>query len=176
MGVVTEGQDRLRRVVSDTGPILHLHETGALRLLEQTGEVVIPPVVEQELGRLIPSWAKVGPSGLATVELTEAARMEARGWLGGNFLHPGEAEALALTGQLDADWFLTDDAAARVIATRLGIEVHGSLGIVLWAAAVDHLDREEARRALESLFRSSLWVSPRVRAEAMAALDALFGE
>lgn len=164
----------MRLVVADTGPVLHLHEIRALHLLEQTGEVVVPPAVEQELGRRIPSWANDRPPWLVVTELTDAAQQEASGWLGGDLLDPGEAEALALTRQLDSDWFLTDDTAARVIATHLGIEVHGSLGIVLGAAAVGRLDRVEARHALESLFRSSLWVSPRVRAEALAALDALF--
>lgn len=174
MGLGAEGQGRLRLVVSDTGPLLHLHETRAVHLLELTGEVLAPPAVEQELGRLIPSWANARPSWLATAELTGAARNEARGWIGGDLLDLGEAEALALTRQVDADWLLTDDTAARVLATSLGIEVHGSLGIVLGAAAMGELDRVEAHHALESLFRSSLWVSPRVRAEAVAALDLLF--
>lgn len=95
---------------------------------------------------------------------------------GGDLLDLGEAEALALARQLGADWFLTDDTAARVIATRFGIEVHGSLGVVLGAAATGRLGEQEARRCLDSLFRSSLWVSPRVRAEALTALDALFRE
>jgi predicted nucleic acid-binding protein len=166
----------LRLVVSDTGPVLHLHETHALQLLEQTGEVVVPPAVERELGRRISSWANGLPPWLVVTELTNAAQQEARGWTGGDLLDLGEAEALGLARQLGADWFLTDDTAARVIATRLGIEVHGSLGVVLGAAATEKVDKEEARRCLERLFRSSLWVSPRVRAEAMAALEALFDE
>jgi predicted nucleic acid-binding protein len=76
---------------------------------------------------------------------------------------------------MDADWLLSDDTAARVIATQLGIEVHGSLGVVLWAAAVGHLDGEAARETLNRLFRSSLWVSPRLRAEAVSALDEILG-
>lgn len=174
MGLGTEGQGRLRLVVSDTGPVLHLLETRALHLLEQTGEVVVPPAVEQELSRRISSWVDIRPAWMQLRELTDAARQEAHGWLRGDLLDPGEAEALALARQLDADWLLTDDTAARVIATRFGIEVHGSLGVVLGAAAAGQLEREEARRDLERLFGSSLWVSPRVRAEALAALDVLF--
>lgn len=67
-----------------------------------------------------------------------------------------------------------DDAAARVFATALGLEVHGSLGIVLWAAARRHLHREEAAVALDRLAHSSLWISARVLAEAQAALHRLF--
>lgn len=85
----------------------------------------------------------------------------------------GEAEAIALARQVQADWFLTDDAAARLFARALGLEVHGSLGIVLWAAAVGHLNRTAAETALNHLARSSLWVSAKVLAEARSALDQL---
>jgi predicted nucleic acid-binding protein len=89
-------------------------------------------------------------------------------------LEAGEAEAIALARQLSAAWFLTDDAAARVCATVLGLEVHGSLGIVLWAAARKHLSHEKAAAALDRLAHSSLWASAQVLAEARAALDRLF--
>jgi len=56
----------------------------------------------------------------------------------------------------------------------LGLEVHGSLGVVLWAAAVGQIQRAEAEAALERLAQSSLWISARVLAEAKAALDQLF--
>jgi len=71
-------------------------------------------------------------------------------------LDRGEAQALALAAQVKADWFLTDDAAARVVASQQGIEVHGSLGVVLWAAATGHLGRGEAEAALKALAGSSL--------------------
>ena len=89
-------------------------------------------------------------------------------------MEAGEAEAIALACQLSAAWFLTDDAAARVFAASLGLEVHGSLGLVLWAAARKHLGHEEAAAALDRLAHSSLWISARVLAEAQAALDRLF--
>jgi len=72
------------------------------------------------------------------------------------------------------DWFLTDDAAARLMAESLGMEVHGSIGVVLWAAAHRLIARIEAERPLTGLERSSLWMSPRVRAEARLALGNLF--
>jgi predicted nucleic acid-binding protein len=81
---------------------------------------------------------------------------------------------MALARQIGADWFLTDDAAARLLASALGIEVHGSLGILLWAAAVGHLGRIEAEAALSRLAASSLWVSGRVLEEARSALRRLF--
>jgi predicted nucleic acid-binding protein len=89
-------------------------------------------------------------------------------------LDAGEAEAIALARQVQADWFLTDDAAARLFAQALGLEVHGALGIILWATAVGHLNRTAAEAALHRLAQSSLWVSAKVLTEARLALDQLF--
>jgi len=89
-------------------------------------------------------------------------------------LDPGEAEALALANQLHAEWLLTDDTAARLVASRLGLEVHGSLGVVLWAAAVGHFNRAEAEATLEALSNTSLWLSARVLDEARGALRQIF--
>jgi hypothetical protein len=50
------------------------------------------------------------------------------------------------------------------------MEVHGSLGIVLWAAASGHTGRDEAALMLDRLAASSLWISSRVLAEAHKAL------
>lgn len=49
-----------------------------------------------------------------------------------------------------------------------------SLGIVLWVAAVGHLNRAAAEAVLNRLAQSLLWVSARVLAEARSALAQLF--
>lgn len=111
----------------------------------------------------MPDWIEPGI-------LEPEFQKSAADWLRAGLLDPGEAEALSLTIQIKAVWLLTDDAAARLIAQQQGLEVHGSLGVILWAAASGHFQRFEAERALDSLFRSSLWLSARVREEARAAL------
>lgn len=69
--------------------------------------------------------------------------------------------------------FLTDDAAARLLATSLGLQARGSLGVILWLAGQQKLSHHEASRHLENLARTSLWVSSRVLAEARSALEKL---
>jgi predicted nucleic acid-binding protein len=56
----------------------------------------------------------------------------------------------------------------------MAVEVHGSLGVLLWGAATGHVDLPAAEAALERLRESSLWVSPRVLSEARHALLDLF--
>ena len=76
--------------------------------------------------------------------------------------------------EIKPDWFLTDDAAARLMAESLGIEVHGSVGVVLWAAANELVGRLESEIFLTGLEQSSLWLSKKVRVQARAALDRLY--
>ena len=164
----------MRLVVSDTGPLLHLLEAQALDLLKLTGEVHLPPAVAAEISRLAANWLSLNTDWLNVTSLIAPHDAQALTWAQAGLLDPGEAEALALAQQLSADWFLTDDAAARVLATSLKIEAHGSLGIVLWAAANGHSNRDQAADVLDRLAQSSLWVSARVLAEARDALNKLF--
>jgi predicted nucleic acid-binding protein len=164
----------LKIVVCDTGPILHLREADCLSILQAAGSILIPPAVDAEMARLDRIWAEERPDWIQTTPLDPAHLADARSWLQAGLLDPGEAQALALAAQISADWLLTDDAAARTLAEHQGFEVHGSVGIVLWAAATGHLDRSEGESALEALARSSLWISARVLSEASKALERIF--
>ena len=163
----------MRLVVSNTGPLLHLIEAQALDLLKLTRlETKIACISWRQLAENTDfSSVRLHENFVSSV-LTHDA--QALAWAQAGLLDPGEAEALALAQQLSADWFLTDDAAARVLATSLKIEAHGSLGIVLWAAANGHSNRDEAADVLDRLAQTSLWVSVHVLAEARDALNKLF--
>jgi len=52
----------------------------------------------------------------------------------------------------------------------LGIEVHGSLGVVLWNVAHGKLSQSEAIQALNNLEKSSLWLSTKIFDEARKAI------
>mgnify|MGYP001571998436 FL=1 len=86
----------------------------------------------------------------------------------------GEAEAIVLSKRLKPDWFLTDDVEARIFANSLGIEVHGSLGVVLWSAAVGNLNYAESKEALNRLSKTSLWLSKNIIEQAQKALKIMF--
>ncbi len=159
--------------VTDTGPVLHLAEAGAVHLIPLLGEVVAPPAVHAELSRLHPSlsFEKVGKVRL----LNTASESQAGDWRKAGLVDRGEAEAIALARQIAADYVLTDDAAARLLATTLGIQARGSLGVILWLAGQRVISKTEAESCLARLHGSSLWVSPRVMIEARQALSKLPG-
>lgn len=163
-----------RIVVCDTGPLLHLSEAGALEFLRQAGDILIPPVVEHEFARnatgfLLPDWIKIFPLG-------KSIAAQARKWISDD-IDAGEAQAIGLAIQEEAGWFLTDDGRARQFAESLGLEVHGSVGLLLWAVGDGHVEsRAQAHDLLDALARSSLWVSERVLREAHRAVDVLLPE
>ena len=161
----------MKRIVCDTGPLLHLREADVRDLLSRAGEVHIPSAVDLEMGSYEPAWHAHRPAWLHVTQLNSNAALEAHSWQQAGLLHYGEAQAIALARQLGSDWLLTDDAAARLLAESQGLEVHGSLGLVLWFAAMRHLTRPQAESALDRLARSSLWVSPSVLREAKSALE-----
>ena len=164
----------MRLVVCDTGPLLHLTEIDRLDLLIIAGQVLIPPAVVREMDVHVPDWGVRKPDWVRVTALEMDPADQASAWHSTGILHSGEAESIALARQANCDWYLTDDAAARLFASSLGIEVHGTLGVVLWAAVTGVVDKPETAALLDRLVtKSSLWVSPRVLAEAVSALDEL---
>lgn len=174
MGHRPERAEPVRQVVSNTGPLLHLSEIGALQLLEAAGTISIPPAVDSELSKLLPIWSTTRPSWISIRVPEPAAIAQIAPWLGGHVLHLGEAQALALAHQTRADWFLTEDTAARLVSKTLGLETHGSLGVVLWAAANGRIDKSCTTALVDQLAASSLWLSHRILADAKTAIENIF--
>lgn len=159
----------MKNFATDTGPLLHLEQAGLLDLLAGMGRAFTTRTVMAEWRRLGVSDAR---EWLTVESVTPKASAVAEAWMRSGLLHEGEAEVLAVACELRADGFLTDDAAAREMASALGFAVCGSLGVVLRAAARRTLKGEMAFTALNALeTRSTLWLSARVRREAHAALS-----
>ena len=171
MGARTEKGCKLRLVVCNTGPPLHLGEAQGRDLHNLTGDIHIPQAVDAELSLLDEKWARGRPPWVRVDALVSPYLEEAVLWHRSGILDLGEAEAIALAQQLGADWLLTDDAAARVFAQTKDLEAHGSLGIVLWSVAVGHLQRDKGEMILDRLAQTSLWISKVVLVEAKEALE-----
>lgn len=137
--------------VTDTGPLIHLAEIGAIRLLDLVDELCVPDTVYRELeaGGL--------PRGFEHVEFS---LVETKGELeDSEGLDPGEAAALQVAMDRGA-MLLTDDLAARERGTAHGVEVHGSIGIVALGYSQGRLDRNEAASLMRKLqHESRLFVS-----------------
>lgn len=130
-----------RLVVADTGPLIHLSQAGALSLLELTGEVLVPETVLDELER-----GPTDPSGFDFS--TEQVDIDVESVY--PRLDSGETAALAVCAERDAI-LVTDDLDARNTAVEQEIEVHGSVGVVLYGYSQGALSAGAAKRTLREL-------------------------
>lgn len=121
-------------VVSDTSALSNLAIIDHLWLLESIYQtVIIPDVVARELAAasnpIIPAILQAGwiqPQPLTNSELVNQLQQE-RG------LDAGEANAIVLALELQADDLLIDERLGRQEALRLGLSIIGILGILLVA-------------------------------------------
>jgi hypothetical protein len=121
-------------VISDTSCLSALIQTGHLHLLRDLyQEVTIPPVVYDEL-------AQLAGFGVDTSILTQSFWLKVQSPLGSTLLeqllhelHEGEAQAIALAIELDADLLIADDFEARKTAKQLGLPITGPDGVLLEA-------------------------------------------
>ena len=158
-----------RVIFADTGPLIALARVGQLDLLHRLyREVRVPPAVHTELamdsGRPgARTLARAFEAGWMTVQpATDTSLVSELSQL----LGPGEAEAIALAEQEDAQFLLIDDARGRRVARHRGISVVGVAGVLLAAKIRGELDA--VGPDLEELSRVGYRLSSRLIAGVLA--------
>lgn len=153
------------RAVSDAGPLIHLSWINQLDLLSRLfDEILVPAVVRDEV--------LAAPAGTLGLDHLQHAFAEGRFQVRApttptqfsqsieEALDPGETEALLLALEIEADFFITDDAPARLEAARRGLAVIGTVGVLMEAR-----DREFLPAALPlvlELRQMGQWMSDRL--------------
>ncbi len=149
---------RHRVAVSDSGPLIHLSQIRRLYLLREFfEEILIPPAVYCEVvveGRGKPGSREVGEAPWIRVVEIRDKRLKNILLLA---LDEGEAEAIVLALEANAELVLLDDREARLQAKRLGLRVTGTLGILLRAKRLGLIEslKEELGKLKEAGFRIS---------------------
>ncbi|MBI5650551.1 MAG: DUF3368 domain-containing protein [Chloroflexi bacterium] len=124
-------------VISNTTPFVGLSITGNFESLKTLfGEIKIPEAVYQEM--IVAGATRPGAA--------EMLHGITNGWIRVEAVHPsntlitlkvdlddGEAEAIALALQTKADLVLLDERKARAKAKALGLDITGTVGIILLA-------------------------------------------
>jgi predicted nucleic acid-binding protein len=146
-------------VVSDTTAITTLLKAEMEGLLAKLFEnVAVPQAVWDELAvfhRELPKFVLLRPVVRTDRLLPETTS-----------LGRGEAEAITLAREINADLLLTDDLKARGIAARLNVTCAGLLGLLIRAKRRGHISSvHQAMGTLEA--RGGLYLSDAVKAEAL---------
>ena len=139
-------------VVSNSSPLIALHQIGQLPLLRSLfGSIVIPSAVAAEVVSIgdLPDFVSV--HGL-TQKLIPGIFLP--------MLGAGECEAILLARELSANHVLLDDLPARKQAIQLGLSVIGTLGIL--CAAKQRGILPVIRPSLDSLVQHGFRIAPQL--------------
>lgn len=149
-------------VVSDTTPLIGLAVIGRFELLRELfGEVYIPRAVYNEA--VVFGREQGGAKGEVTqakwIKVSEVKdRLAVEVLL--DELDLGEAEAIVLARELNADWVLMDEKKGRRKVEQLGLQKIGTIGILLKAKEMGYI--EVLRPELERLRAKGFSISQQV--------------
>ncbi len=118
-------------VISDASCFILLQKIDALEILGQTyGTVTTTPDVRSEVKFQLPEWVEVRSpvSSELVVKLVRSIDL-------------GEATAIALASEIVGSIVILDDLKARKVAKELGLEVTGTVGVILKAKNCGIIDK-----------------------------------
>jgi len=158
--------------VSNAGPLIHLAKIGRINLLKEIfNKIIIPRAVKVEVidkgkekGKpdafLIDAidWIKVMDDPADADQLAERVG-----------IHRGEACAILLAKSLNVP-VLLDDSDARKFALGLGLEVVGSVGVIIRAVRLGVISKEDGLKDLEKL-ANVMWLSVNVYEKARKVIE-----
>jgi hypothetical protein len=156
----------VRQAISNTSPLLYLHRIDVLEWLPQLfSEVWIPQAVVLELdeGRRR-GYDVLDPTSHAWLRQVDPRHLPSE-WLALD-LGAGELAAMALALENPDRIILLDDGLARRTAQAAGLEVWGTLRVLLEAKSVGLADRIEP--LIERLAVAGLWISDEIRQRVLA--------
>ena len=151
-------------VVSDTTPLISLLKINRIDLLERLfGEVLIPQAVFNELTsdeRFQVEAEQIKRKEfirMKPVNNPESADILKRA----TGLDQGESEAIVLSDELKADLLLMDEAKGRNVSTQMGLQIMGTIGLLMAAYEEQELTSDEIRMCIDGLQRAGRHIGQR---------------
>ena len=151
-------------VVSDTTPLISLLKISRLDLLEKLfGEVLIPSAVFNELTtdeRFQLEANQIRQEKFIVVK--EVNNLESVSILKrATGLDQGESEAIVLTDELNAELLLMDEAKGRNVSSQMGLQIMGTIGILMAAYEEHELTSNEVKVCIDGLKRAGRHIGQR---------------
>ena len=130
-------------VVSDTFPITNLAAIGHLELLKSLyGQILLPTEVYGEMvgiGKTVPGTQAIQSfAWIQTQSVMNQWRIQTL-QTGRENIDLGEASAIVLALEANADLLLIDERRGRTVALKYGLNVMGLLGILIQAKALNRI-------------------------------------
>lgn len=141
-------------IIADTSCLIILHNIDLLNILKGLfGEIIITPQVREEFNDSLPDWIKVveakNKSLLQTLSIS---------------LDKGEASSISLSlEQKDKTLLIIDERKGRKVAKELGINIIGTIGIILKAKEVGKIN--SLKEIIEKLESSQFRISKQLKDE-----------
>jgi|SRR6185295_13027275 len=157
-----------RRVISNTSPLLYLHQVGRLELLRDLyREVDVPLAVEAEL-------RKGAALGCSTPDLSHLSWIHVRPLTDSPLpmvadLGPGEAGVIVLGLSNPGCLLLLDDAFGRRVAKRSNLAFTGTLGVLVRSKKEGLLTNLAA--VIEDLRRTTMYLSDELISSVLKETD-----
>ena len=146
-------------VVVNTGPLVALAACGHIELLHSLHARVIVPapvVAELEHGRLVPGSVTVDlPEWIEVLSLQATPSPLLRA-----ILDDGEAAVISLAAEVGCQLVLIDERRGRRVARLAGLEVTGTVGVLLRAKRKGLL--ATVKPSLETMRSHGVWISNRL--------------
>lgn len=148
-------------IISDTTALSNLLRINQLQLLPKLyGNIIIPETVFDELQTLESFNVSIKPINQASwIKIKYVTnRLMLSDLVNKNNLDLGEAEAIALSIELQANRLLIDEKKGRTIARQYNLSIVGTLGILLEAKTKGFLSN--ITKEMDKLLKIGFWIHP----------------
>ncbi len=163
-------------VVSDSTPLITLMKAARIDLLHDLfGEVVIPEAVYQELtiNSNFPDEAKMIRDSVFIRVVQVEDRKTVSVLQRATGLDLGESEAIVYADDNHADVLLMDEASGRRVALDMGIEIMGSIGILVTAFKGGYISVMEAEEAFQKIKNAKRHISEHLISDALEIIHSI---
>jgi predicted nucleic acid-binding protein len=149
----------MRKIVSNTTPIITLLTISKLELLQQIyGQIIIPKGVYEEIeqGKEKPFYTDLSKFEWITIKLIKDR--EPIKYL--RDLDKGEAEVIVLANELQADLVIIDERLGREFAEYFNLKVTGTIGVLLKAKELGFI--EKIKPLINQMIDSGIWLNKKL--------------
>ena len=158
----------MHKVVSNTTPIISLLKIGKLEILNTLyGEISIPQEVFNEIEAGKTKEYYIDLSKIEWINIEKIKDSKSLSYF--LDLDKGEAEAIVLATENDADLIILDETLGRFHAKHVGLKVTGTIGVLLKAKKSGII--QEIKPLIYELKEKNIWFSNNLIIEILKLAD-----